>query len=59
MIFQLKVSLRTLKIVINNDLLNFKIGNVMDSELVDELVKKNDIILHLACCCWGHKACNE
>ncbi len=40
--------LKNLDQVINNDLLNFKIGNVMDSELIDELVKKNDIILHLA-----------
>jgi UDP-glucose 4-epimerase len=40
--------LKNLNQVKNNKLLDFKVGNVLDSELVDELVKNNDIIFHLA-----------
>jgi UDP-glucose 4-epimerase len=40
--------LKNLKQIKNNKLLDFKVGNVLDSALVDKLVKNNDIVLHLA-----------
>lgn len=40
--------LKNLDSVINDKNLDFKIGSVLDSNLVDKLVKKSDLVLHLA-----------
>ena len=40
--------LKNLDSVINDRNLDFKIGSVLDSNLVDKLVKKSDLVLHLA-----------
>ena len=40
--------LKNLGPVINNEFLDFKIADVLDSILVDNLVKESDIVLHLA-----------